>query len=197
MSRAATGSVWINEAGFAKPVREALQLLANHKIDSFENMETLAERLGFPIDYTDSLPLGASGFAHIDDDGLPFIAVNSMTDTVHQEATIAEEIGHHVLGHHRQVWRSDEELDAEAKLFASTLFMHNETKMSIGELDQHNPDMAPIMFAPLIYDYLPDVILCIQAYKSMCDRFAKACDGISRTLPRIAQFLELFREPEV
>ena len=141
-----------------RPVHRAARLLAENGIDHFENMEDLAKRLGFRTEYVTTLPLDNGGFAYFDDDGLPCIAVNTLNHPVHKEVTIGEEIGHHVLGHHRQYWRSTRKLDMEAKLFACTLLGYSKAMISNGEYRDHNPDIATMLNIVLPLSLLPEVL---------------------------------------
>ncbi len=178
-----------------EPIQVAKRLLAALRIDVIEDMEDFAWRLGFPVEYSEDVDAsGASGIRH---SGQRFIVVNARTHRVHQQFTIAHEIGHHVLGHPVMVLRQDTLLEFEANLFASTLFLHYDGAVSIASHQEYNPDVAPMMFAPLVCDHLPDIISCVIAFKEIRDQIGRACEGISRTLLRIAQFLVLFRKPEV
>lgn len=180
------------EAGleaFSRPVNVAERLLEKHPPGSFKSLEHLARRLGIRVDYVESLPWKASGFAGVDEDGLPYIAVNSRRDQVHQEVTIAEEIGHHVLGHHEQAWRAPYELDDEAKLFACTMFMHHEVGVSIEEYCRRNPDMDTMIYAPLFVKALPTVVSIVRMAGESLGRFAEIKAGFSKRLPSIRRFL--------
>ncbi len=172
------------------PVQAVMRLLAENSIDHFDNMKDLAERLGYRIEYVSSLPSKNSGFATFDNEGLPFIVVNSSTTAIHQEVTIAEEIGHLKLAHHRQHWRSVEELDEEARLFACTLLLHSGAMISISEYQDHNPDVAGILLTPLTLGLFPELVSVALALIESCGPKTTAGTGcFSERLCRMWEFL--------
>ena len=145
------------------PVCAARRLLDALRIDSFEDMEDLAERAGFRVEYVESLPARVSGFPDIDKRGHRFIAVNANKHPEHQAYTILHEMGHHVLGHKLWVYQRDPKLEFDANLFASTLLFHYHGKVSIASHERNNSDVASMMFAPFIFEYLPQILDVIEA----------------------------------
>ena len=153
-------------AKWAEPVRAAEHLLAALRIDTFDDMDHLAARAEFRVEYR-HLPRKASGFRGIDECGQCFIAVNANSHPVHQIFTIPHEMGHHVLGHPLQVWQQDPALEWEANVFATTIFTRYDGNVSIRSHEEHNPDTAWLTLAPLVCKHLPQIV-----------DFAKACVGL-------------------
>ena len=177
MSGKTSTSIESHLARWTAPFRAAEHLLTTLGIDTFDDMEDLAARAGFRVEYR-HLPRKVSGFRGIDDCGQCFVAVNVNSDPVHQVFTIAHEMGHHVLSHPLQLRQQDPTLELEANLFATTILTRYGGNVSIRSHEMHNPDAALLTFAPLVCKHLPEIIDFARACGDLIGWFGNLGDSL-------------------
>jgi Zn-dependent peptidase ImmA (M78 family) len=131
------------------PIEQASNLLAEHNIESFEDVESLVEQLDYNVNNIDGLPEKVGGFLDQDESG-PYIAVNRDQNPIQREITIPHEIGHHILRHLKQVSLESGNQETQANLFACAIYLHSDKKVSIAEFEKQNPDVAELWWISAI-----------------------------------------------
>lgn len=135
-------------------VQAAKRLVHEHSIQSLEGIETVAERLGFPVEYID-LPPKVGGFVLRLDDSAPIIAVNRARSLLYQRYTIAHELGHCLFHVNAQRALSGLHADLEADCFAFICLSVSVPDAShIAQFALHNRDLGWRVLPILAYAHV-------------------------------------------
>jgi hypothetical protein len=134
----------LEDMGAAHDGVEKLEKTLGRTLSPPTNLEALANEIGLKVVYSDELPDKVGGFLSnpTEDGGL--VVVNSKKSKVHQQYSIAHEIGHYWLFHDFEFEMSEIQREQEANAFAFFLLGKAISANEVQDFVKENPDLFEI-----------------------------------------------------